>query len=372
MIDSICDKSKCTACFACSNSCPVGAVTLKADKNGRVYPVISESCTECGLCLKVCPVNSPVVLNAPLEAFAFYSKDGEIRSSSTSGGLIHSAASVFDGIVYGAAYTDGLNVDCIRIEDKSELYRIQGSKYVHSHVNAQYASVKGDLESGKRVLFIGTPCQAAGLRSYLKKDYEGLYIIDFVCHGVCERQLLKDYISGELTNADLNKATVRFRDSKGYNMTVSENGNKTVLPFSTNFYYHGFLEGWSLRENCHGCLYSRIERAGDLTACDCWGGNEEIKAEMKNGLNGVLVNTDKGRELLDSVKNNAVIIESSVNEARSGVVHLRHPMAETGLSMRFRMLSEKHGGYYALKNTVLKKKLAFMVRKIKNAGNSNN
>ena len=374
MIDKICEKSKCTACYACQNACPAEAIELKADEFGNLYPTVNEKCTECGLCKSICPSNKPIKKNEPLKAYAAFSRDEKIRSSSTSGGFIYTAAMKFDGIVYGAAYTEGLNVDCIRIENKNELYKTQSSKYVHSHINLCYRAVKEDLENGKSVLFIGTPCQIAGLKAYLKKDYDALYTIDFVCHGVIERQALKDYIWAEFPKAEKNALTVRFRDDGGYHMTVYENGKYTgEIPFNVNFYYHAFLEGWGLRENCHSCEYADIKRCSDLTACDFWGADDSVlKEEMKRGLNGILVNSEKGAKLLDSVTDFMSVTERNIKETKNGALHLRRPCPETEYSKRFRALYEKHGFNYALKNTVIKKKIAFTLRKMKNAGNSNN
>ena len=374
MIDRICEKSKCTACFACLNVCPVNAITIKPDAFGSAYPVIANNCTECGLCKKTCPSNSPLELKKPLSACAVFSRDKKTRNASTSGGMIFTAAKEFDGVVYGAAYSGDLNVECMRFENKDNLYKTQSSKYVHSFINHQFRNVKKDLENGKRVLFTGTPCQVAGLKNYLKKDYKGLYTVDFVCHGVSDREHLKAFIKNEFPSLDFKKAAVRFRDGKGYHMTVWEGEDyKGELPFNQNFYFHGFLEGWSLRENCHICPYASINRCSDLTACDCWGSkNESIMREMKNGLSGVLVNTEKGRELLESVKPSCEIIQSSVDEAQSGIAHLKAPSPVTDYSRRFHSLNKKRGAYFAFKNTVLKKKIVFKLRKIKNAGNSNN
>jgi len=374
MIDKICEKSKCTACFACRNVCPFGAISFSTESDGGLYPAISDNCTECKLCQVTCPANTPVKLNVPLKAFAAFSNDNEVRKSSTSGGTIFEICNNFDGIIYGAVFTKGLNVEHIRLEDKNNLYRTQGSKYVHSRINNSFTLAKQDLENGSRVLFTGTPCQIAGLKSFLKKDYENLYTIDFVCHGVPDANDLKDFISAEVSPLDFENAKIRFRDEKGYHMTVWD-GSEFVceIPFSLNFYYHGFLEGWSLRENCHQCAYSSLERCSDLTACDCWSGKEEqINIQMKNGLNGILINTEKGNGLLSSVKEKITLIESTPNEAKSGIVHLNHPSPETKYSKRYLTLRKRRGAEYALKNTVLKKKIIFAARKLKNARNSNN
>ena len=372
MPDKICEKSKCTACFACQNICPTGAVTLQPDENGCVYPVINEKCTDCGLCINTCPANNPISFSSPQKAYAYYSNNDKIRSDSASGGLVYSIAESFDGIVYGAAFNNGPNAEHIRVDKKDELKRIQGSKYVHSHINNAYRQVKADLNDGKRVLFTGTPCQVGGLKAFLKKDEPLLFTVDLVCHGVPEAQTLTAFLQRTFKSLS-NNAEIRFRDEKGWNMTLWENGKKTgEIPFSCNYYYHAFMEGWNYRENCYTCPYAKKERCGDLTAFDFWGiTDSSLNKELKKGLNGVFINTEKGAELFDSVKDGAFFTEREISEAVKGNGQLRHPTPETKYSKRFRALNSKRGAYYALINTKIKKRIVFTLRKLKNAGNSN-
>lgn len=368
MIDEICKKENCAACFACANICPVGAITLKYDGEATRPFIDPEKCISCKKCKKVCPVNNPAEKNPIKKAYAVYSLDESTRKNSTSGGLITQICREFDGIIYGAAFTSPLEVSHIRIEDKNDLYKIQGSKYVHSHINSCYKQAESDLKNSKNVLFTGTPCQIAGLKNYLGKDYDNLYTIDLVCHGVPERNTLKSYIESNCKNADICDG-IRFRDEKGYHLTLTKN-SKTVeeINYKTNFYYHGFLEGWILRENCHSCPYACADRVSDLTAGDFWEVGEPLKSELKKGLNSALVITDKGQKLIDSISEKAFIEERQIQEAVSGNKHLNHPSEDSENAKKFRTLLKKHGADYALKNTVLKKKIVFALRKIKNKG----
>ena len=375
MIDKICDKERCTGCFACQNICPSNAIELKEDEGGCLYPVISEKCTECGLCRKVCPSLNPVEFKSPKKAYAAYSKNENIRKTSASGGLSAMIAQAFDGIVYGAAFDGDLNVNHIRVENKADLPRLQNSKYVHSHINKAYTEVKQDLENGKKVLFTGTPCQIAGLKAFLGKEEALLYTLDIVCHGVPERSTLRDYIGSEFSKLDKESAEIRFRDEKGWHMTLWEGGEfKGDIPFSLNYYYHGFMEGWTYRKACYSCPYAKAERVSDLTVCDFWGvEGERLQKELRRGLNAALVNTDKGGELINLPQKSELFCEEHPTyEVISGNGQLRHPTEETKNSERFTKLKYSRGSVYALKNTVLKKRIAFTIRKIKNAGNSNN
>ncbi len=368
MIDEICKKEDCAACFACADICPVNAISLKYSENTTQPIIESEKCISCKKCKRVCPVNNPVKKSSIKKAYAVYSLDESTRRACASGGLITQICREFDGIIYGASFTSPLEVSHIRIEDKKDLYKIQGSKYVHSHINFCYRDVQNDLKSGKNVLFTGTPCQIAGLKSYLGKDYANLYTIDIICHGVPERNTLKTYIESNCKNSD--KCTgIRFRDEKGWHMTLL-NGSKVIegLDFGTNFYYHGFLEGWTYRESCYNCPYANADRTSDLTAGDFWGVGEPLSNELKKGLSVALVITDKGQRLIDSISEKVFIEERQIQEAVRGNGQLNHPSANSKNAQKFRKLLKKHGADYALKNTVLKKKIVFALRKIKSKG----
>lgn len=368
MIDEICKKESCTACFACADVCPVGAITLKYDGEATRPFINPEKCISCEKCKKVCPINNPVKKKAIRKAYAVYSLDEDTRKNSASGGLISQICREFDGIIYGAAFTSPFEISHIRIEDKKELYKIQGSKYVHSHINLCYKQAENDLKNSKNVIFTGTPCQIAGLKNYLGKDYDNLYTIDLICHGVPERNTLKSYIENNCKNADKCNG-IRFRDEKGWHMTLL-NGSKIIegLDFDTNFYYHGFLEGWIYRENCYNCPYACADRVSDLTAGDFWGIGEPLNNELKKGLNVAMVITDKGQELIDSIREKVFIEERQIQEAVKGNKQLNHPSENSENSKKFRTLLKKHNADYALKNTVLKKKIVFALRKLKNKG----
>ena len=192
----ICQKDKCTGCYACYNICPKKAISLKEDDFGFIYPQVDkEKCINCGLCKKICPqINSKLKMLQPNKVYAVYSNDNKVREKSTSGGvatIISKAILIQNGVVYGAANLfDKKEFEYIRIDDAKNLYMIQGSKYVHCYVKNAYTNAKEDLLKGKKVLFIGTPCQIAGLKAFLIKDYENLYTIDIICHGVPGQKLL--------------------------------------------------------------------------------------------------------------------------------------------------------------------------------------
>lgn len=171
----ICEREKCTGCFACYNVCPKGAINMVEDIYGYIYPIIDKNkCINCNLCKKVCPSLNKVVKTKPLKCYAVVAKDKKILSKSTSGGIATVLAKKIiseNGVVYGAAYIDEkCTVAHIRIESVKDLTKLQGSKYVHSYILGTYKNVKEDLNKSRKVLFIGTPCQIAGLKSFLRKE----------------------------------------------------------------------------------------------------------------------------------------------------------------------------------------------------------
>lgn len=195
----ICSKEKCTGCFACYNVCPKNCISMVEDEYGYIYPRIDEEkCIKCGLCRNICPSLNKVKFNKTIYTYAAWSNNEATRRQSTSGG----ASAVFaneivknrKGIVYGAATAKNAVVEQLRICDEQNLDKIKGSKYVHSYVKNTYKQVKKDLELKREVLYIGTPCQIAGLKSFLRKEYNNLITVDIICHGVPSQKFLQEQI----------------------------------------------------------------------------------------------------------------------------------------------------------------------------------
>ena len=194
MIDKVCDLNKCTGCFACANACPVGAIQMLPGKVGHLFPTILDKCIECNKCIKTCPVNNPVELQKPIKTLAFWIKDDEEHQTSTSGG----AAACFTnyileegGTVYGCASLPHGVIEHIRIDKKEDAFKLKGSKYVHSHINKTYQLIKADLKSGKKVLFIGLPCQVAGLKRYIGNNFDNLFTCEIICHSNPSKKFTK-------------------------------------------------------------------------------------------------------------------------------------------------------------------------------------
>mgnify|MGYP004454435549 FL=1 len=361
MIDKVCDLNKCTGCFACANACPVGAIQMLPGKIGHLFPTILDKCIECNKCIKTCPVNNPVELQKPIKTLAFWIKDDEEHQTSTSGG----AAACFTnyileegGTVYGCASLSHGVIEHIRIDKKEDAFKLKGSKYVHSHINNTYQLIKADLKSGKKVLFIGLPCQVAGLKRYIGKENANLFAIDLICHGVPSQQVLFEYIESLGIKRD-EVSVVAFREAKGYYLTIKSSGRSVYYKNECkDLYYMAFNDNLCFRDSCFTCRYSAPERVGDLTIGDFWGlGKQEPFNYTPHGhVSVVLVNNSKGELLMKSCSDKYEAVERSLDEAVAGNHNLKSPSVAPNAE-KFHFLYGKVSIQRALKKCLWKRRM---------------
>lgn len=311
----------CSGCTACMNACPKGAIKMKKESNGFLYPIIEESlCIGCQKCIKTCPVyqwakQPEIHTNGPSEAKAYggWILDEEIRMQSSSGGIfsalaLHTLSQ--GGVVYGAHIDDELNIKHIRIDNKADLKKLRGSKYKQSDLGFCYQSAKNDIKAGRAVLFSGVPCQIGGLIAYLGgKRPENLLSVDIVCHGVPSDELFDAYIHyQESLHAGKKITHVNFRDKstgwKSYSLsaTFSDGGKYTEYSWKDP-YMRGFLSDLHLRPGCYECVYHKQPRLADITLGDFWG-VEGVAPELDNtkGVSLILIHTAIGEQALNSIK----------------------------------------------------------------------
>lgn len=310
MID-IKEKDQCCGCHACFNICPKNAITMQEDEKGFKYPVIDkEKCINCGLCEKVCPIlNKKSVENNPI-AYACYNKNEEIRKNSSSGGIFTLLAENIlekQGVIFGASFDKEYNVQHTYIENKEELNKFRGSKYVQSSINYTYKQAKEFLEKDRYVLFTGTPCQIEGLKRFLGKEYDNLYTQDIICHGVPSPKVWKKYLEfrKKQDKEEPNKVSFRNKDNgwKLFNMKFEYSNSEYKKNENQDIYMQAFLRNTSLRDSCYNCSFKKKNRISDITLADFWG-IENILPEMDDnrGTSLVIVNSKKGQELIDSIK----------------------------------------------------------------------
>lgn len=341
------EKKNCCACGACVQICPKQAISFEPDESWFLYPAVDEKrCVHCGLCEKVCCFRKELPQPTRLAVYAAAAENIEREHSASGGVFAGLAAKVIDGggVVFGSAMQYDGNQITVRhraARTREELIRLQGSKYVQSAIGDCYRSARDSLEKGETVLFSGTPCQIAGLYSFLRKDYSKLYTIDIVCHGVPSEKFFQDYLTFEEQKTGKKVTDFRFRDkSKGWKlfgkMTAVDGQNKQSERFfepEESSYYQLFLNGYTYRENCYSCPYAGGYRPGDLTIGDFWG-IEVVQPELlkqnggpldeEKGISCLIVNTDRGMMLLKSAPE-IRLYESSFEKAKKYNGQLREP-----------------------------------------------
>lgn len=314
MID-IQDKSKCCGCHSCYNICPKNAIIMESDKKGFRYPVvIKEKCINCGLCEEACPILKDKVDNKKMDlpiAYACKNKNEKIRLKSSSGGVFTLIAkSILDmnGVAFGAGFDEKYNVVHSYITNESEISRFRGSKYVQSTIGNMYKKAKEFLDEGKYVLFTGTPCQIEGLKTYLKKEYDKLYTQDIICHGVPSPKVWNKYINEMNRKYDGNIKEINFRkkDITGWNLfqlSMKYDNNEYLQIYKDDPYMQAFLRNAILRDSCYNCKFKKKNRISDITLADFWG-IKNIKPEFDDdkGTSLVIINSQKGQELMDKIK----------------------------------------------------------------------
>ena len=368
----ICSKNNCTGCGACYNACPKGAIVMKEDEYGHIYPNIDESkCIGCNLCKKVCPeLNNNMDFNEPIEVYALYNKNKVEREESSSGGaasLLYKSVLDDNGVIYGASNLFGNNdFEFVRINDIKDLYKVKGSKYVHCYIKDIFKNIKEDLLLNKKVLFIGTPCQVNGLKAYLMNEYENLYVADIICHGVPSQRLLFDEIKKNNIKPE-SVYKVSFRDEKMFNIKFYNKKDDVIFEEKANYcdYYRHFLKGDFYRDSCYNCKYARRERTTDLTLGDFWGLSKESKIydDEKKGISLVLINTIKGKELFNKIKDYANIEQRNYEEAYVSNGQLRSPMKKNKNYDIYKKNYPKIG--YKKTINKMNKKKDVLIRKVK-------
>lgn len=313
----ITDKSQCCGCEACAQVCPVQCITMQMDDEGFRYPSVdTEKCSECGACRRVCPVLNRDEERQPLQTLAARNPQEQVRMQSSSGGVFSMLAErtlARGGVVFGARFDERWQVEHAGVESIEELASLRGSKYLQSRIGESFKRVREHLKAGREVMFSGTPCQIAGLRKFLRRDYDNLLTVDVVCHGVPSPLVWSRYLEWECQKHGTeveNLRRVSFRDKQSgwtsYSVLVEGAEGEIVRQiFRENLFMQGFLRNLYLRPSCHSCAARSGRSGSDITIGDFWGIRDVLpEVDDDGGITLLLINTDKGAQAIHATEAN--------------------------------------------------------------------
>ena len=326
----ICSPDECTGCFACMNKCPKQAISCIIDIQGRTLPQIDPAeCIKCMQCMQVCPQINLIELHEPQVCYAAQRVDETARNESASGGIgaiLAERIIALGGCVYGAKILENGQVIHSRADTYEEALSFRKSKYVQSYIGNTYKDVLEQIKTGRNILFTGTPCQIAGLKNYLGKEYDNLYCVDIICHGTPPMQYLKKHLQSVAKNLQIEEYSFRG-GKKDFVLNVKANGK---LLYSKDrihdVYYYGFMNCLIFRENCYSCKYATEDRVGDLTIGDFRKLDRATLATRQVGnISVVLANSKKGQWLFDLIRDGIVSEQRNYKEALQGNPQLCRP-----------------------------------------------
>ena len=407
---SILDKKKCCGCSACAQRCPKHCIKMIEDSEGFLYPKVDgDTCIDCGLCERVCPIQNPGEDRVPLAVYAAKNPNEVIRRQSSSGGIFTILAEqIIDegGVVFGAAFNDKWEVEHSYVENKEQLVKFRGSKYVQSKIGESYKDAKSFLKEGRRVLFSGTPCQIAALKKYLRKNYENLFTVDFICHGVPSPGVFRTYLQEEINIESVRQGggkntvlhpciplitesngldykgmkikSISFRDKRhgwkkyGFALQLSkasaaEEKNSVSLSYASlnkNLFLRGFLKNLYLRPSCYACKTRDFKSGSDVTLADFWGiGKLNRSMDDDKGVSMLIINTKEGQDYCKSfcVSQNLY----SINEIRRFNPAAYHSCVEpANRSIFFGMNKRVHERISILARLTFKEKIMIILKTI--------
>ena len=336
MIEII-QKDKCTGCGACLNACPKQAITMQFDEEGFEYPLIhQELCIDCGICQKKCPslhydetFKDKQETNTIQKGFAARNKDYKERIISSSGSIFAVIAHYVlekGGIVVGVAYDQNFNAVYKIIENIDDLPKIQGSKYLQCKADVlTFKRIKDELKKGRKVLFTGLACQVEGLQSFLGREYDCLFCLDLICMGIPSPMVWQMYLQTYFKGEKIKE--INFKEkSEGwnhFNILIRTNKQNFKQYGMINPYFKSMFNTYNMRKSCFVCPYKKIERLADITLGDCWGANALVpEIDDNKGLSSVIIHTEKGKKIWDSISLKIDKVELPIEEIIKGNLNM--------------------------------------------------
>lgn len=314
----------CTGCSACASICPESCIEMVPDVEGFLHPKINaDKCSNCGLCLRTCPVLKTSEPREPLAVYAAINKDDAVRERSSSGGVfweLGKAVIEAGGVVCGAGWSEDLRVIHKVVDDLEGLKDLQGSKYVQSEMGDVFRTVRTHLLGGRQVLFSGTPCQVAGLRSFLGKEEDNLICVDLICHSVSSPRIFDLYKQSISIGRKLLR--FQFRDKfKGWSpfyIRADFSGGSVVSDkFIDTFLGKGWALGWFSRNSCYVCR-KKFTSGSDFTIADAWGCERFVpNINTNKGVSLVIVLTTKAQQLWDTIEKGGFLYAFPLDKANA-------------------------------------------------------
>ncbi len=351
-IEDIIKPELCTGCSSCKNVCPTRAISMERNCHAENIPVINKNkCIDCGKCITICHSINEVKKSDPMECLVAYSLNLEDKQHSASGGMASVISRKFiaeGGAVCGVVWNNDMEAVHELAYSEHDLIKFKGSKYVESQLG-DVSEIIRTLKSSRPVLYIGTPCQVAAIKQLASKYEDKLFTVDLICHGMPPIQYFKEHIA----DCGKNITDAKFRGEKDFWLRLYENEKCVYEQFNWyDEYFSAFMENLIFRECCYSCKYATPERIGDFTLGDFWGLSEDSSlARYKGRKSLVLINTEKAKNLFDTVSSECEFETRSFDEAKKENRQLNHPSIPAEDRERFLENYEKYGFNRAVKMT---------------------
>lgn len=338
------EKMQCTGCGSCSIVCSKKCISMEYNWKGFLHPVIDNKlCVSCKSCEKVCPVLSKSPSNNSTVFWAAKNTDAIVRESSSSGGVFSALVKYclkLGGTVCAAMYDEDFGVVHEVSNNLRTIGKFQGAKYAQSYAASYFQYIEQLLNENQWVLFVGTPCQVAGLKSFLGKEYNQLILVDMICHGVPSPMVWKQYIrelenkySSKLININLRSKETGWSNYQ-YSVKFSfENGYEETQLQSENLYMRGFVNNLYLRDSCSNCSFKGINRVSDFTLGDYWGiWNQYPDFDDNYGVSLIMLHSKKANDIWNELRENfdciPVTEKATIDNPSVYVSSIAHPNQE--------------------------------------------
>lgn len=374
-------SNECTGCGLCANVCQFDAIKLSIDTYGSLIPIVDKNkCIQCGRCEKVCKSTLENIYLKPRKAYIAYNINCDDLKRSASGGVFSALAKKIienDGIVYGAklSFENGVKIKHVAVENLNDLKAILQSKYVESDCSCIYNELKKTLNKGKYVLFGGTSCQVAAVKKYLGKEYDNLFLVDLICHGVPGEDFFRKYIKFLENKYHSKIIDFSFRNKRNGRINYEEtinfvSGKQVVIPWRESEYYLQFLRCESYRESCYYCKYASVDKPADITIGDYFEARDDYpdlykqSSELSNvdGISCLIVQNQKGERLLKEFGENLKLFSVDLDTVQNSHNQLCFPSIHTRFRKKLFKLYSK-GGFYQIAKYYKFQKIALLMPK---------